>query len=524
MSGSGRNSNRSKGADCLQTAFFIIVIALVAINEFKSVSDRNAIQPPSNKSSAGDYHSALRGNLSAHTDEGIMEEYKKNRLRGIILPSHGRYLIHLAAELDRGELIKMLVERGQNVNSRDAAGNTPLHIALENKSEGATKALLALKADLLAANKHEQTILHFASRSGSYETALAAVKAGAKVNYEAVRRWQPLHYAASNGHMRIVVLLVENGADLTASIDYGWTAGDMCFEKHKPVANFLHSRNARFSKFHLTRNYGLVDGWPLYNDKQIKQLPYEHPVFRAIADDSPESLANLVAENANLNLGNNAETPALCLAIAHNSSKAAGFLIDHLKDLELADANGKTALIYAIESGNKEIARLLMSKKVNLSVIDISGNTPLHYAIARCDNDIAAELIEKGADIFAVNFYGRGMMHTATENGNEIMFATLINNGCDVNLEDVRGNTPLHLAVINDNLKITTALLKNGADFGIRNHAGKTPVLLAKSTQIRQLLSNRYEVEGVNPAHRPVSAEVQMVPVSAPPVEKPEIE
>lgn len=513
MAGKTRYQGESKGPGCGQIIFFLIIIALTAINEFKQVSEKNDVRHVSGKMSPQARYSALRGNIAARTDEELFSQYQSGRLKGIIDPLYGRRLIHLAAELNRPGLIKMLVDSRENVNAQDSSKNTPLHTAMEAGSKDAAAALIECRADVLAENVHNQSILHFACNHGFYEVALLAIKSGAPVKKEATGKWQPIHYAACKGHMRIVVLLAENGADLSAPLGYGWTAGDMAFDKHKEIANFLHSRNATFAKFHLMRNYRLVDGWPFFDDKQIKQLPYDHPVFRAVAEDSSEKLAQLAAEGTNLNIGNSAKTPVLCLAIAHGSSKAAEFLINHLPDLELTDANEKTALFYSIENSNKPITRLLIEKKVNLSHTDLSGNTPLHYAIARCDNDIAAELIDKGADIFAKNHYARGMMHVATENGNEVMFATLINNGCDVNQEDVKGNTPLHLAVMQDNIRIVSALLKNGADFAVRNNQLRAPIQLAKSDAVRQILSNRFEVEGVNPAERNVPAEVQVVPV-----------
>lgn len=104
------------------------------------------------------------------------------------------------------------------------------------------------------------------------------------------------------------------------------------------------------------------------------------------------------------------------------------------------------------------------------------------------------------------------MIHIASENSNSMMFEVLISNGCDVNQEDVNGNTPLHLAVKNDNIPMISALLKNGADFAVINNRGKTALQLANSQAARNLLSNRFEIEGQNPADKQLPAEVNILP------------
>lgn len=420
----------------------------------------------------------------------------------------GRTLMHVAAELNRPELLLELIKRGDPVSPRDKNANTPLHIALSRKCDSAVEVLLKAGADLKASTSNGYTILHHAARYGYYHVAKAALRAGENPSAEAFRGWTPLHYAAREGHLKIVVLLCENDADTSMTIDYGWTAGDLAFGKQFEVARYLESRNARFSTEHLIAEFNLVDGWPFFGPQSIGELSHENPVFRAVAEDSPAKLAELKEYGTDFNVRNRAKTPLLCLAILHKKFNAASYLLNNVSELDAADENGKNALIYAVESGNKKFAQDLINKKPDLSLADASGNTALYYAIAQRQNDIAIELIDRGADIFAENNFGQGMIHAATANSNDLMFSILIKNGCDVNHLDIRGNTPLHLAVINNNLAVVETLLKNGADFSVANNKGKTPEMLAKNSDIAGILKNRFEIEGQNPAERQLPAEV----------------
>lgn len=510
-----KGEQQNQGGGC--GIFFVLLILFLigsAEDLINNFTGKTPIPVVRTKNGPAHDYSVLRSYIHGQSDEALIEQFKTGRLRGIIFPPYDRYLLHLASELDRAGLIRQLMTLDQDINQRDAEKNTPLHIALKSKSPAAAAVLRELGADLLAENVHKQTILHFACQHGNIDIAKAAIKAGANVNAMQVGNWAPIHYACSSGNTGIVVLLAENGADISAPMGYGWTPGDIAFDKHQTVAAFLQSRNASFNKAHLIKNYNLVDGWPFFSPTQIKELPRNNPVFNAMVNDSPAELEELANNGFSIDISNQAKTPILCLAIIHRCFIAAEYLMNKVSNADAADANGKNALIYAIESGNKALTRQLINKTSSISHLDNAGNTALHYAIARCDNDIAAILIDKGADIFAKNNFSRGMMHTATENDNEVMFASLIANGCDVNQEDVHGNTPLHLAVLKDNSRLVQGLLKNGADFAWLNNKRQNPLMLARSGEVRQILENRFEIEGTNPAQRAVPAEVQIVPTT----------
>lgn len=510
----GRHSgDEASGRGCF-TFFLIMMAFLVYFDDVhdKFFSDPVAVKIVKTKNGPAHDYSLLRTQIHQNSDEAILTQFKAGKLRGAIDNAYGRYLLHLVAEIDRSELIEELFKVDRNINQKDRDGNTPLHIALKGESASAAATLYKLGADLLATNVHKQTILHFACQYNNITIALAAIKNGANVKAMQTGNWAPIHYACSAGNIAMVVLLAENGADLSVPVGYGWTPGDIVFGKHPNIASFLHSRKALFSKGYLMKNYNLVNGWPLFSNEQAKNLPRSNPVFNAVLEDSPTALAELLAQGIDIDISNDAKTPILGLAILNSRFQAAEYLMHKVKDLDASDANGKNALIHAIESGNKHFTHQLIAKAGNVLHLDNSGLTALHYAIANCDNDIAAELINKGADIFARDYFMRGMMHTATANNNEVMFASLIANGCDVNQEDISGNTPLHLAVLQNNLGLVNSLLSNGADFAIKNNKQQTPLMLATTGPIRLLLTNRFEIEGVNPADRSIPAEVQILP------------
>lgn len=54
------------------------------------------------------------------------------------------------------------------------------------------------------------TLLHFAAAEGSVKCLRVLVQRGADVTKEEVRKWTPLHYAAAWGHAKCVKVCVEN--------------------------------------------------------------------------------------------------------------------------------------------------------------------------------------------------------------------------------------------------------------------------------------------------------------------------
>lgn len=504
---------KEQSSGCGQIVVFVIVVVFMVFSTIAEKAEKDKKQTVRKQKAAGIYD-PIAMDIAASTDEDLLKRFPALNADKVLDREKGRSLLHILCELNRFEILGELLKNGASPNPRDLRGNTPLHSALRQKNVEAAAVMVKYKADLKAADMKNQTILHLAAETGNYEVAKEALRAGAKINAEAYG-FTPLHDACAKGHLRLVVLLCENGAEKKSRVPQGWTAGDLAFGRHPEVVRYMSSQKAAFSTGYLVNQYDLKDGWPFFGDNEITDLRGDHPAFLAVRENSAEQLAELDRNMVELDISNKAKTPLLILAIANEKFAAAAYLANYTRQVDAADANDKTALMHSLDKGCKEVSRILIKRGSRLDQIDIRGSTVLHYAITRCDNDLVAELINKGADIFAVDYFARGMMHAAAESSNEIIFPTLITNGCDVNQEDIRGNTALHLAAAANNTQILQALLTNGADFAVRNLSGKQAVDLATRHEAKQLLRNRFEIEGSNPAERQLPAEVQTLTTPA---------
>jgi hypothetical protein len=115
---------------------------------------------------------------------------------------------------DNGSGVASLLNRGFDPNTRDENGQTGLLLALREPSPRVIDVLLASKkTDVDARNANDESPLMMASLRGQDELVRKLIARDAAVNKPG---WTPLHYAATNGHVAIMKLLLDNYAFIDA--------------------------------------------------------------------------------------------------------------------------------------------------------------------------------------------------------------------------------------------------------------------------------------------------------------------
>jgi len=126
-----------------------------------------------------------------------------------------------ALKTDDASTVSKLLARGFDANTLDPQGQHGLLVAIKEPSPKAAKALLnAPKIDLNTLNSLGESPLMLSALKGDLELATQMVKKGADVNKTG---WTPLHYAASNGNVSVIKLLIENYAYIDAESPNGTT-------------------------------------------------------------------------------------------------------------------------------------------------------------------------------------------------------------------------------------------------------------------------------------------------------------
>jgi ankyrin repeat protein len=269
--------------------------------------------------------------------------------------------LHRGAQRSGGEMVKLLLDAGAEVNALDGEGDPPLEYAASARNLAAAKTLVARGADVNLAKGY----------------------------------WTPLVRAISRGDLAMVQFLLASGANPNL---------------HCPVMDAVHTNSGRPPVYDRILTALIAAG----GDVNCKEKDGDSPLTMAVEKKQPEAVRLLLEANASVNVRNrNGDAPMHMVSNQYDSEEtqshqiAAGLLqhgatldaVDEAPLLEKCarlgwtdvgaalvkrgvslkgDAGGE-ALRQAAEYGQVEIARIFLQAGANASAGD--DRTPLQYAL-----------------------------------------------------------------------------------------------------------------------------------------------
>lgn len=295
--------------------------------------------------------------------------------------------------------VEQLLAAGAEPNSFEVdSGQTALMWAAAGGHWEIVDLLIGAGADVNASSSGKFTPLMFAARTGDLKSAELLLDAGAEVNVATEDGLSPLLIASASldaitgSDYRLVVeesqheslgaLLLDRGADVTQSDQYGMTALHYAVEMNKPsLLRALLKRDA-------DPNAQLTQGLPFRRGDYVGREAYDgaSPFWLAARLGNVEMMRELLDAGADPELRQAwGVTPTMVAAgVTQTDSRIAN----------------EEKLIQALEL-------LVLEIKTDIHSVDRSGQTAVHGAANVSGNEIIKFLVAEGADPEAVDSRGR---------------------------------------------------------------------------------------------------------------------
>jgi ankyrin repeat protein len=140
----------------------------------------------------------------------------------------------VAAHCGQLGVLRLVIERGANINAEAYGGNTALHLAATRGYEEVVALLLNKGAQANSSDHYDVTPLMLACDEGHLGVLKILLQhIGRQVlNERRDTGWTIMHGAAFGGHEEVVRFLLLAGADPTIMTDRGWTPRILAEEDH----------------------------------------------------------------------------------------------------------------------------------------------------------------------------------------------------------------------------------------------------------------------------------------------------
>ncbi|CAG2210990.1 unnamed protein product [Mytilus edulis] len=435
----------------------------------------------------------------------------KNRKLIFSLDSRKNSPLHIASSYGHHEIANLFLSNDAEVDIVNSNECTPLLNSSLSGHVHFTEVLLEHHADVNRCTaSHSWSALHFAADDGNIDLIKLLVRYKAIVNSQKMNGMTPLYIACNSGHFNAVQLLIENKADVNKCENEGWSPIHIaCYDGLYDIAEILIINSADVNKDNNTGETPLhyaCDG----NHINIVKLLLQHgsdidkgngneetPLHRTCQAGYVDIVKLLCEHGASTNQrSRDGFTPLHCFC-NRDYDKKFDQTITKSAFLHNVNESGDMHLIPA-ENSDKDIIKHLIKHGADTNSATDNGKTPIILACQRENLEVVKMLLRFDVDATKYDNNGFSPLHIASSEGNVDIVNSLLKHGVAIDHCNVNGDTPLNLACFHGNKNIVEILIKDGADIHKGEDIGNSALLDACNNRHNEiatlLLDNGAEV------------------------------
>ncbi|KAM3071951.1 hypothetical protein ACMFMF_007348 [Clarireedia jacksonii] len=397
-------------------------------------------------------------------------------------------------------LLKLFERKILDVDTTDEHGQGPLSWAIIHGEDKAFELLLDHKKIAAEWNRNV-AIMWWAIENGHLRLLKLMLEKGAnpELKYTQHDNRTVLSLVAEHGYDLVVSLLLEYGAQLDSSDRFDksplWWAVNA---NHATIARLLLDKGAdpeggiRQPPLVIAAESGRHKIVELLLEKRAQIDPSSHwnrtALSYAAGNGHKQVVRILLEKGAKIESKDDSHRTALSYTAGNGHEQVVRILLEKGAKIESKDDSHRTVLSHAAENGHEQVVRILLEKGAQIEPRDKSNRTALLYAAENGHEQVVRILLEKGAEVESRGRGYRTVLSYAAENGHEQVVRILLEKGAQVQSRDNNGDTALSYAAENGHEQVVRILLEKGAEVESRGRGYRTVLSYAAENGHEQVV------------------------------------